>query len=136
MMLFQASTPARGSIASPLFAALVAIAIFVVDTVTTLDIAVAVLYVAVVLLALDFTAFEGILAVAAGCMLLTVLSFAISHGADPDPGPILRGLVSLAAITITALLAARNQRAVKALREQASLLDLTHDTIFVRDRKT
>ena len=134
MMLFQASTPARGSIASPLFAALVAIAIFVVDTVTTLDIAVAVLYVAVVLLALDFTAFEGILAVAAGCMLLTVLSFAISHGADPDPGPILRGLVSLAAITITALLAARNQRAVKALREQASLLDLTHDTIFVRDR--
>ncbi|HTE35612.1 MAG TPA: ATP-binding protein [Reyranella sp.] len=134
MMLFQASTPARGSIASPLFAALVAIAIFTVDTVTTLDIAVAVLYVAVVLLALDFTGFEGLLAVAAGCMLLTVLSFAISHGADPDPGAILRGLVSLAAITITALLAARNQRAVRALREQASLLDLTHDTIFVRAR--
>ena len=123
----------QGPIASPLFAALVAITIFTVDTVTTLDIAVAVLYVAVVLLALDFTRFEGILAVAAGCMLLTVLSFAISHGTEPILGSILRGLVSLAAITITALLAARNQRAVTALREQASLLDLTHDTIFVRD---
>ena len=35
---------------------------------------------------------------------------------------------------ITALLAARNQRGQTALREHASLLDLTHDTIFVRDR--
>jgi len=133
-MSFHALTPARRAIASPLFAVLVAITIFTVDTVTSLDIAVAVLYVAVVLLALDFTGYEGILTVAAGCMLLTVLSFVISHGADPEPGPILRGFVSLAAITITALLAARNQRAVTALREQASLLDLTHDTIFVRDR--
>lgn len=133
-MSLHALIPARGSIALPLLAALVAIVIFTIDTVTTLDIAIAVLYVAVVLMALDFTHYEGILAVAAGCMLLTVLSFAISHGADPEPGAILRGFVSLAAITITALLAARNQRAVIALREQASLLDLTHDTVFVRDR--
>jgi len=36
--------------------------------------------------------------------------------------------------TNAALLAARNQLAVAALREQADLLDLTHDTVFVRDR--
>lgn len=134
MLSFPASTPARNSFAVPLLTAVIAAAIFTVDTLTPLDIAVAVLYVAVVLLALDFTGYEGILAVAAGCMLLTVLSFAISHGTDPNPGPIMRGMVSIAAITITALLAARNQRAVMALREQADLLDLTHDTVFVRDR--
>lgn len=133
-MSAYASIRGRGSVASACFALLIAMAIFVVDTATSLDIAVAVLYVAVVLLALDFTTVDGVLVVAAGCMLLTVLSFAITHGIDASFGSVLRGFVSLAAITITALLAARNLRAVAALREQASLLDLTHDTIFVRDR--
>ena len=129
-----ASAPAQVSPVLPLLAAVVAVAIFVVDTLTPLDIAVAVLYVAVVLLAVDFTGFAGILAVAAGCALLTIVSFALTHGSSPGTGPALRCLVSLAAIAITALLAARNQRAVAALREQANLLDLTHDTVFVRDR--
>ncbi len=59
MMLFQASTPARGSTASLLWRPCSRSRSLSVDTVTTLDIAVAVLYVAVVLLALDFTAFGG-----------------------------------------------------------------------------
>lgn len=130
-----ASAPAQVSPVLPLLAAVVAVAIFVVDTLTPLDIAVAVLYVAVVLLAVDFTGFAGIMSVAAGCALLTVVSFALTHGGSPGTGAALRCLVSLAAIGITALLAARNQRAVAALREQASLLDLTHDTVFVRNHK-
>lgn len=130
----SAAAPPRISPVLPLLTAAVAVAVFVVDTLTPLDIAVAVLYVAVVLLAVDFTGFAGILAVAAGCALLTIVSFVLTHGPSAGTGPALRCLVSLAAIAITALLAARNQRAVAALREQASLLDLTHDTVFVRDR--
>lgn len=132
-MLQSISAPARPSIVMPLLAAVVALVIFVLDTVTPLDIAVAVLYVAVVLLAMDFAGQEGILVVAAGCAALTLLSFAIAHGADASSGPILRALVSLSAITVTALLAVRHQKTLAILREHASLLDLTHDTIFVRN---
>lgn len=132
-MLQLTSVSDRPSLAMPLIATALALAIFVVDTVTSLDIAIAVLYVAVVLLTMDFAGQEGILVVAAGCVVLTLLSFAIAHGAEANSGPILRVLVSLSAIAITALLAVRNQRTLALLREQASLLDLTHDTIFVRN---
>ena len=44
----------------------------------------------------------------------------------------MRRLVSLSAIGIAAVLALMNQSAHTVLREQASLLDLTHDAIFVR----
>ncbi len=126
--------PRRTRIAVPVLTAIVAVAIFVVDTMTPLDIAVAVLYVAVVLLAVDFAGYSGILAIAAACAALTITSFVLTHDLTSDTGAILRCFVSLAAIAITALLAARNQLAVAALREQADLLDLTHDTVFVRDR--
>jgi two-component system sensor kinase FixL len=119
----------------PSLAAIVAVAIFVVDTATTLDIAIAVLYVAVVLLAMDFAGRKGILIVAGACAVLTVLSYAISHEHDPHGGPFLRCLISLVAIAITGGLAGRHQGAIEVLREHASLLDLTHDTIFVRDQQ-
>ena len=57
----MSSAPVRPSLVLPVLAAIVAIAIFVVDTVTPLDIAVAVLYVVVVLLAMDFAGPRGIL---------------------------------------------------------------------------
>jgi two-component system sensor kinase FixL len=128
------SAPTRTKIVVPVLTAIVAVAIFVVDTLTPLDIAVAVLYVAVVLLAVDFAGYGGILAIAAACAALTITSFVLTHDLTPGTGPMLRCFVSLAAIAITALLAVRNQLAVAALREQADLLDLTHDTVFVRDR--
>ena len=132
-MLQLSSAPVRPSLLLPSLAAIVAIAIFVVDTVTPLDIAIAVLYVAVVLLAMDFAGRNGILIVAGGCAALTVLSYAITHGHDPASGPFLRCLISLVAIAITGALAARHQGTIEALRAHASLLDLTHDTIFVRN---
>ena len=66
-MLQLSSAPVRPSLLLPSLAAIVAIGIFVVDTVTPLDIAIAVLYVAVVLLAMDFAGRNGILIVAGGC---------------------------------------------------------------------
>lgn len=117
----------------PLLAALLAVAIFVVDTLTPLEFAVAVLYVGVILLAMDFAGRRGTLIVTAVCAGLTLLSFAITHGAEWSGGAILRMLISLAAIAITGTLAARHLGAMVTLREHARLLDLTHDTIFVRN---
>ncbi|MGD9881307.1 MAG: sensor histidine kinase [Reyranella sp.] len=117
----------------PLLAALLAIAIFIVDTATPLEFAVAVLYVGVVLLAMDFAGRRGTLIVTVACAGLTLLSFAITHSGDLSSGAILRMLISLSAITITGTLAARHLRAMATVREHARLLDLTHDTIFVRN---
>src|ERR1700730_11369185 len=116
----------------PIVAAAFSIAIFAVDTATTLDIAIAVLYVVVVLLSANFFARRGVLLVASGCAALTVTSLLISHGLTVGT-PLVRCLVSLSAIGATTFLALKNQAANMALREQARLLDLTHDTIFVRD---
>lgn len=88
-------------------AIVLATGIFIFDTLTPLDIAVAVLYVAVVLLSLSFTNRRGTLVTGACCMGLTILSFAINHGADIEAGATARGLFSLAAIGVTTFLALR-----------------------------
>ncbi len=119
----------------PVIAGTWAIAIFVIDTATTLDIAIAVLYVAVVLMSVNFCQRRGILLISLGCMALTVLSFLLSHGQAYTAPSIARCFVSLSAIGITAFLAVKIQSATAALGKQARLLDLTHDTIFVRDTR-
>src|SRR5438132_6416369 len=114
------------------FTGLFAIAVFIIDTVTPLDIAVAVLYVVVVLLAAQYFSRRNVLIVALGCMALTLLSYALTHEPEIDEAA-GRCLVSIAAIGATTFLALKNQSANVVLSEQARLLDLTHDTIFVRD---
>ena len=108
------------------------VGIFIIDTATTLDIAIAVLYVVVVFVAASFLQRRGVLLVAAGCVALAVLSFLLSHGLSADTA-LVRCFVSIAAIAATTYLALKSQSANTVVREQASLLDLTHDTIFVRD---
>ena len=132
-MEYKSPSPAfAGSPILPLIAGAFAIGIFLVDTVTPLDIAIAVLYVVVVLLAANFLQRRGVLLVAAACLALTVLSFLLTHGLDTGH-PLARCVVSVSAIGATAFLALKNHSANEALRDQARLLDLTHDTIFVRD---
>jgi two-component system sensor kinase FixL len=132
-MLHRLPASARSSFLMPVWAAVLTAAIFAIDTLTTLDIAVAVLYVAVVLMSMEFAGRRGVAFVAVGCAALTLLSFAITHGEEAGSGPVLRCFVALTAIAITATLAVRNQNSTTTLREQASLLDQTHDTIFVRN---
>jgi PAS domain S-box-containing protein len=108
------------------------VAIFIVDVITPLDIAVAVLYVVVVLMAANALDRRGVLLVSAGCLALTVVAYLMAHGLTMTTA-LGRCLMSLSAIGITAFLALKNQAANMELREQARLLDLTHDTIFVRD---
>ena len=116
----------------PLAAVLFAIAVFVIDTFTPLGIAVAVLYVVVVLMAGRFFPRPGVFFVGFACIALTILSYLVQHGETYGPA-LIRCLVSIAAIAITTFLALRIQSAGTLLREQADLLETTHDAIFVRD---
>ena len=132
-MDYQTSLAGRfGSVIPPLLVGMFAIAVFVVDTVTPLDIAIAVLYALVVLAAASYFQLRGVLLVSMGCLALTVVSFLATHGFTADAA-LARVFMSIAAIGATTFLALRNQSANTALRERARLLDLTHDTIFVRD---
>ena len=108
-------------------AMLIAIAIFLLDTLTNYDIAIAVLYVSVVLLSLNFTGRTGLLLIGAACMGLTVLSYLISHGIDFTSEPLGRCCVSLAAIAITTFLALRVKATITVLGES----EQRYRTIFL-----
>ncbi len=116
----------------PLATGALAVGIFVVDTFTILGMAIAVLYAVVVLMAANFLRRRGILLVGSACVALTVLGYLVSHDLGVDTA-LVRCLVSVFAIGLATVLALKNQAAATALRAQAQLLDLTHDTIFVRD---
>jgi PAS domain S-box-containing protein len=75
---------------------------------------------------------SGLLVISFSCIAITALSFLFQHGFTYGPS-LVRCLVSILAIAITTFLALKSQGAARTLREQASLLDLTHDSIFVRD---
>jgi PAS domain S-box-containing protein len=130
------ATTQRSPFNSSLLAAvaiLLAAAIFSVDTFSTLGMAIAVLYTVVILLSSRFLDSRGVLLVSLGCAGLTIASYLLSHGLDVTGTPMLRFLVSLAAIGATAFFALEDKSASIRLREHASLLDLTRDAIFVRD---
>ncbi|WP_170937121.1 MULTISPECIES: ATP-binding protein [Rhodomicrobium] len=100
----------------PALAAALALAIFLFDSLSSIGIAVAVLYGIVVLIGATFSDRRGVIMIAAGCALLTLLGFAIGHASDPEEeAPFLRCLISLAALTVTTVLAVKNQTATKVL---------------------
>ncbi|MEI9424157.1 PAS domain S-box protein [Mesorhizobium sp. Cs1299R1N1] len=117
----------------PIATGAVAAAIFIADTVTEADIPVGVFYVAVVLMTARFCRARGLVLVAAGCVVLSLLSYFLSAPAAPDAPGVVNLLISIGAIGVTALLVVQGQSAAETLREQASLLGLSHDAIFVRD---
>jgi two-component system, LuxR family, sensor kinase FixL len=116
----------------PAVAIALAAAIFAVDAFTPLGMAVAVLYVLVILITANFCDRKQLLLVALACAFLTLLAFTISHGTNYESSAFARCLISIAAIAITTLLVERNKAAETVLREQADLLDVTHDAVFVR----
>ncbi len=90
-------------------ATILAVAVFFVDAFVNFDIAVAVLYVAVVLMSGSFLGQRGILMVGVACALLTLIGFTIQHGPVIEDESIGRAMVSLLAITITTILTVRIQ---------------------------
>jgi two-component system, LuxR family, sensor kinase FixL len=129
------SPPARGyvSFILPVTTIAIAIVIFVVDTLTHFEIAVSALYGAVVLLAVRFLDARGVLVVAAGCIALAVLSHLLTRHGGLSLIALANLIVGILVIGVTTYLALQNQSTQFALREKAGLLDLTHDTMFVRD---
>jgi PAS domain S-box-containing protein len=105
----------------PVAALAFAIGIFDIDTFTPLEGAIAVLYVVIVLIAANYLERRGILLVSLGCVVLTVLSYVLSHGFTTSHS-FIRLLVSLAAIGITTFLALK-------VRQQEEELQVTIDTI-------
>jgi len=95
--------------------------IFVVDTVTDLEIAVEVFYVAVVLLSVGYFGKRGVVIVSAGCMALTLLSYFLNRSGSVQAG-IINGLISLSAIAATTYLALRIKSAELAVQEARTQL--------------
>jgi signal transduction histidine kinase len=104
-----------------LAAAALAIGIFVVDTLTDLEIAVAVLYVAVVLMSVGFCQRRGVALVSLGCMALTILSHFLTQSGSSTTGLINCGL-SLAAIAATTFLVLKIESAELTAHEAKAQL--------------
>ncbi|MRT28723.1 hypothetical protein FYB76_07925 [Herbaspirillum sp. CAH-3] len=109
--------------AVPAAAAALTVAIFSVDALTSLDVAIAVLYVAVVLMSVWIWPRRGVIGVMLFCMALTLLAFVLSHDVLRDDAALARCLVSLAAIAITGFLAVKGQDATQALLQREEALN-------------
>ncbi|MBN3751957.1 PAS domain S-box protein [Paraburkholderia sp. Tr-20389] len=114
-------------------AVVVGVTVFVIDALTPLDIAIAVLYVVVVLLVASTGSRQAAIATACTCVVLTLVAFMMSHDVNYSGGSIARCVVSLLAIGTTSFLALRNQANTARLQEQIQLLNLTHDAIVAYD---
>ncbi|WP_248324719.1 MULTISPECIES: sensor histidine kinase [unclassified Caballeronia] len=99
-------------------AGVLALAVFLIDALTPLDIAIAVFYVVVVLLVASSGGRKATVRAAWGCVILTLAGFVLSHDDSVSTGAIARCAVSLLAIATTSWLALRNQTATANLREQ------------------
>ncbi|MEN2709244.1 hypothetical protein ACQKOH_10730 [Sphingomonas sp. NPDC092331] len=94
--------------------------IFIADTVTDLEIAAAVFYIAIILLAVGRFPRRNVIALAGLCILLTLASSALTAGGSHEAG-IVNLAISTSAIGITAWLALRvvaAEAAVHAARAQ------------------
>ena len=112
----------------PIATAALALGIFLADSITDLEIAVDVLYVAVVLMSASFCQRRGVIVVSAGCMALTVLSYFITPPGIEDTGLINDGL-GLVAIAATTYLVLRMKSAESAMhRARAQLAHVSRVT--------
>lgn len=95
--------------------------IFAIDTFSPLDMAIAVMYVVVVLLSAGIWARRGVLLATAACLGLTVLSYVLTHSEAFSAAASGRLLVGLLAISVTSVLVLRGQAATNELlaREDA-----------------
>jgi len=120
------------------------LAVFYVDTFTDIEGAIAVLYAIVLLLAAEVTGRTGIILSAAGCLLLTITSYYVTHGPEPDFQTTIRLIVAVVAVLVTVILILRNKSARQellashaALQESEaryrSIFDRTRVALFERD---
>ncbi|MFT4182126.1 MAG: ATP-binding protein [Rhizobium sp.] len=97
--------------------ALLSALIFLADTVTDLEIAFAVLYVAVILISVRSGRQQAVLAVGVACAILTITSYLLTRHGNSESG-MVNGALSLLAIGATTYLAIRME-AIEASARQA-----------------
>jgi two-component system, OmpR family, sensor histidine kinase KdpD len=90
--------------------AVLALGIFIFDTFTQLEIAAASLYVAVVLLSARLYGRRELLAIAGGCMVLTLMSYVLTPAGTKEAGLINTG-ISLAVIALSTFLILESESA-------------------------
>jgi two-component system, LuxR family, sensor kinase FixL len=112
---------------------LFALAIFIADLITPVDITFPILYVVVLLLVASFCKPRGVWLSFLGCALLTVGGYVASPAGGSHFVGVFNTAIAIMAMALTAFLAVRYYAAATAIREQAELIDLTHDPIFVLD---
>lgn len=118
----DARAPVRLAARAGLIAALMA-GVFVADTVTRLEIAVAVFHVLVILLAMLLLPRRGVILVAVACVVLTLASMLITaSGLRMHESGLINGAISIAAIGITTYLALRLAAAQAAAHEARAQL--------------
>lgn len=100
----------------PLLAVILAGAIFILDTVTDLEIAAAVFYVAVVLMSVTFCQKRGVMLVGAACIVLAILSYFLTLSGSPEAG-LINCVISIAAIAATTYLVLKIDSARVAVYE-------------------
>lgn len=113
------------------FAALM-IGIFVADTVTDLEIAVAVFYTTVILIAVTLLSARGVIILAGLCGMLTVLSFMLTSTGSREAG-FLNATISIVAIGVTTFLSLKVVAAERAAREARARLDRMARVISVAE---
>jgi signal transduction histidine kinase len=106
-----------GPVILPIATACLALATFVIDTITDYEIAAATFYVVVVLLTLGFCRKRGLIAVSGACVVLTILSYALTNDGNFKAG-IVNTSISLLAIAATTYLAVKIESA-RELAQQA-----------------
>ncbi len=99
----------------PLAAIALAITIFVVDTITSLEIAVPVFYTAVVLISVRFCTRRGVVFVGIGCIALTLLSDVLTPGSSASEAGIINTIISVLAIVATTYLVLKIETAERAV---------------------
>lgn len=109
------------------------IAVFALDIFSPLQGAVAVLYTSTVLISSWANRRLPVFFAGVTCSLLAVLGFWYSHWDAPYGSPAMRLGVSLFAIAMITALSIRHGSARDTLAAQARMLELTHDTVIVRD---
>ncbi|MEX3950747.1 sensor histidine kinase [Paraburkholderia sp. EG287B] len=107
--------------------------IFIADTVTVLDIAVATLYVLVVLLSARSGSTRTVMWAGAACIALTAISWILTQPGGPVIEGVINEIISVVTIAVVTLLMMRNVRTEQRHRYQASLLELTRDAFLTWD---
>lgn len=90
--------------------------IFAFDVLSPLGIAVAALYIVVLLISLRFADLKGVVLIASGCIGLTIVGYLVGHAHDTEEGPLLRCAISVLAISIATILCVQIRLATSRLR--------------------